>query len=701
MNLPTDYYHCFLGNGLDAVLIGYTGSMVPDKVGVDRCAWYKSDRYYPEDKLVMVSGRWPIDEPLKHERGSGWYEIAPLGRTWYRVFVPEQGADPLAVTASQQRFVPQKGTLYSTVSYGSVHAQVTTFLHARRSLLVERYRFDREVEFQAWMGPGVWVEEGWDTDPFRSVTPLLGKPEIHYDLGETRGAMSMRLEPAPIASGNSGNDDWLRARGREFVKYFSITDDRQPTTSADVLAEAVQIDYDSLWAEHHDFWQSYFSRSRISIPSPRFQSFYDASLYHFKAMQNSTSGGLPVNNLRRTWSSHVFWDSYFIQRALLESNHVPEALEAIRFFQRTEPAARRHARDEFGCDGLKWDWEVTHDGRKAYGALLHMKDQVHNNASYANEIWQYYEFTRDLSVLREFYPILEGIARYFLCDVVEKDGQGYSTRPVVGVHESPIRVRNDGITLAGAMVLLQHTVQAALQLGIDSDFVEECTKALSGLMEPLRNLYNGHYFTASADSTALNMSSLGPIYPMRVFPFTDPWALSTVQAYQDHYHGRMIGHGGNQDGFPWSAGVLATVCARQGLGDQAWEIIEGTAPAICTFGGMTEVMESGKWNLQYFGTAQGAVCTALHNLLLQAESGEVRVFPALPSSWTEASFDRLLANGCEVSASVGRKKRGSGVIEGHLTNVTDGPLELWLRIGQQDETVKLASGETYHFNAAL
>ena len=58
IQLPNNYYHCYLGNGVDAVLVGYTGSMVADKVGVDRCAWYKSDRYYPEDKLVMVAGRW-------------------------------------------------------------------------------------------------------------------------------------------------------------------------------------------------------------------------------------------------------------------------------------------------------------------------------------------------------------------------------------------------------------------------------------------------------------------------------------------------------------------------------------------------------------------------------------------------------------------------------------------------------------------
>jgi hypothetical protein len=259
-------------------------------------------------------------------------------------------------------------------------------------------------------------------------------------------------------------------------------------------------------------------------------------------------------------------------------------------------------------------------------------------------------------------------------------------------------VRNDGITLAGTIVLLQHTVQAAWLLRIESDFVDECGRAVAGLTQSLLNLYNGRYFTASADSTALNMSSLGPIYPMRVLSITDPQALSTVQAYREHYHGRMVGHGGDQNGFPWSAGVLATVCARQGQGDQAWEIIEGTAPAICAFGGMTEVMEAGRWNMQYFGTAQGAVCTAIHNLLLQAEADEIRVFPALPSGWSESAFERLLANGCEVSASVWR---GSGRIEGHLVNVTADPLSLRLRLGQQTETVEIASGETYHFKSAL
>ncbi len=79
----------------------------------------------------------------------------------------------LELQASDQQFVPQEGTLYTTLDYGSVKGKAETWLHPTLSILIERYTFDQAVMFQAWMGPGVWPEnngEPWDTDPFRSVT---------------------------------------------------------------------------------------------------------------------------------------------------------------------------------------------------------------------------------------------------------------------------------------------------------------------------------------------------------------------------------------------------------------------------------------------------------------------------------------------------------------------------------------------------
>ena len=256
-------------------------------------------------------------------------------------------------------------------------------------------------------------------------------------------------------------------------------------------------------------------------------------------------------------------------------------------------------------------------------------------------------------MLQEFFPILEGLARFYLNCIVEETGQGHEIGYQVGVHESPNKVRNDGMNLSGTITILRHCAEAACLLDLESDFTRRCASVAESLMRTMNRLYNGRYFQASDDSDALNMSSIGPIYPMSVIDPADARAIQTAQAFIERYKGRVVGHGGSESGFPWAAGVLATIIAQQGDGDTAWQIIETTRPAICSFGGMTEVLDEGAWNMQYFGTAQGAVCTALHQLLLQTTAdGAIRVFPALPSAWTTAKFENLLASGLTVSAQV-------------------------------------------------
>ena len=691
MKLPDNYYHCFLGNGLDAVLVGYSGSMIPDKVGVDRCAWYKSDRYYPENKLVMVAGRFPMDKKLEHAAGSAWFEIAPLGHTWYEVRVNHEY---LEIQSSHQSFDPQQGLLRSELDFGLVHAQAVTFLHAQESLLVERYEFSEEVEFQAWFAPGVWVEEGWDTDPFLKVSMDTENPSGNYDLGETHGKYFLNVDPVAQGVLVNENDRGCVTRGRVITKYFSILDNRQGVLTPDRFTKLVSDGYESLLARHKQSWQIYFSRSCITIPDAQFQSFYDFSLYHFKAAQSRISGGLPVNNLRRTWSSHIFWDSYFIQRALLEANRIEESREACRFFQHTVDQARRHAQEEFGCAGLKWDWEITHKGRKAYGTLLHMKFQVHNNASYSNEIWQHYLFTGDIAYLAEVYSILEGLATFFMEGIVEKTSRGWEIGPLVGVHESPIKVKNEGMSLAGTIVILEHCAEAARLLGRETEFTQRCQEVANGLRHTLELLFNGNYFVSAEGASNLNMSSMGVIYPMQVIPFEDPRAVSTAHAMLEYNNSRT-----NKDGkyhnFPWSWGVLGTILACQGKGEEAWKVIQNTRHTICEFGGMTEVMEDKTWNMQYFLTAQAAVVTALHNLLLQSSGDTVDIFTALPNDWQVCSFERLLSCGLEISASYNH-----GQITGQLKNITPRTLERTARFGQEAETFRLEPEETYAFQSS-
>ncbi len=523
-----NYYHCFLGNGLDAVLIGYSGSMVDERAegNLDRCYWYKADRYYPEESVVIVPGRLPREGQPLHAEGAPWHELAPLARTWYEI---RQGELRLDVRASEQHFVPAEGTLYSRVDYGSVNAEVVTFLHARRSLLVTHYRFDQPVSFRAYAAAGVWVEEGYDTNPFAEANYSKDSSSVAYRLGDTHGRITLALDREGKAGGGDGCC-WLEVTGQEIVQYFAVEDDLDGSLNDAALDERLALGYEALRDEHLAFWREYNEGKHVVIPDATFQGLYDYSLYQFKATQNRLSGGLPVNNLRLTWSSHVFWDAYFMHRALLEANRRDEALEGARFFMRTLDHARRHAREEFSAPGLKWDWEITHRGERAYGTWEHQKEQVHNNASYANIIWGYYAATRDRTYLAEFYPLLRGIAEFFLANVIVQTSRGYEVRALVDVAERVTRVKNEGLNLTGAIRVLQLAARAAAVLGTDEEFASRCSEVALGLVPTLDLLYNGRYFMGAEDIDTLNFSSLAAIYPMMIIPPDDPRATSTARA---------------------------------------------------------------------------------------------------------------------------------------------------------------------------
>lgn len=691
--LPPNYYHCFLGNGLDAVLIGPSGAMdrLRAQGDLDRCVWYKADRYYPEDKLVRVAAwRFPWDRPLEHAEEAGWCELAPLARAWYEVLWYDLRLD---IRQSRQRFVPQEATLYSEVDYGPVKVHVTTFLHASLPLLVLRYELQPEAHLRAWLAPGPWVEEGYDTDPFRALDPDPAHLAFRYRLDDCQGFMAMRLSPSPTGKGQQGRALFLETSAPVVTQYVAVADDKDGPLDEALLERAIERGYEDLRREHLERWRAYFARSRFQVPSPTFQRLYDSSQHLFKAVQHPLSGGLPVNNLRLTWSSHVFWDAYYLHRALLEANHRSEALEACRFFQRTLDHARRHASEDFGAPGLKWDWEITHDGRPAYGAWTHQKEQVHNNASYANMIWQYYEFTRDRDFLEAFFPILRGLAEFFLAAVIEAEAEGYGVRPLVGVHESPERVKNEGYNLSGAIRLLEVTAHAAEVLGREGDFANRCRQVARGLRKTLDRLFNGRYFASAEGVDHMNLASLAPGYPMEVLDRRDPRLEKTARAYLARHEGRPIGHGGSEHGFPWAAAILATVFARLGDGDTAWSILESTQDSICVHGGMSEsVLRDGRWNMQYFGTAQGAACTALHHLALQADGDRVLAFPAVPGAWERCEFEGLLVAGLEVSGVFDRRR---GLAELEVRNMTGADVERELIFAGRRERVRLASGGRY------
>jgi trehalose/maltose hydrolase-like predicted phosphorylase len=94
--------------------------------------------------------------------------------------------------------------------------------------------------------------------------------------------------------------------------------------------------------------------------------------------------------------------------------------------------------------------------------------------------------------------------------------------------------------------------------------------------------------------------------------------------------------------------------------------------------------------MQYFGTVQGAVCTAIHNMLLQSRENEIRIFPAIPPAWEHAKFHRLLAAGLNVSAEYDKT---CNRVDCTLENNSPSELTCRVRSGNQGKIVSLEPEE--------
>ncbi|MDQ7820957.1 MAG: hypothetical protein QN173_09450 [Armatimonadota bacterium] len=692
--LPSDYYHALLGNGVDAVLIGYTGSMVADRIhGPDRCYWYKADRYYPPDIPVLpaLDRRILLGPHFRPQPGEPWFELAPLARGWY---------DPgESLRSSRQRFDPTAACLTTTLAVAGGPVRVTTFLHARLPVLVERYAFPDRRAVRFWAAPGPWVPEPDDLPPHREAQPLpSARPVCLFRVGDVRVAIAMVTDPPPRRWGAEGEAIWVEVDSPRITRYLIVADDREerlPLVSLEAILERILDAVDregaeGLWSSHREVWAAYHARSaRLDIPSPALARVHAQTAYQLRAVQHPASGALPVNVLRSTWSSHIFWDAAFLHLALLQMGHREEAERACGFLDRLRPAAARAARD-YGARGLKYEWEITHDGRPAYGVHRHLVHQVHNNGAYSLMCWHQYRWTRDIRVLRALYPVMAGIADFYMSGVVRP---GPRLRPLTGIAELAEPVALDAATLASVVRALRVARRAADILGRDAERARLWEAVADGLAGLWGSLIADGVLRATEQGD-LSWGVLPACSLMEIFPPDDPVVARTVRAFvaasTNPRHG-IVGHGargrGPRDGFPWAAGWAAAVLASAGAPQEAWAILRPVEQAVCVHGGLPEkVYEDGSWNMQYFTTAQAAVCLALHALVAHRVRDAIRI-QAPP--WPEGEFSGLHLEGLVLRGAWSRGRPVACTV----ANACAVPLRQAVEMGGDRRVVDLAPGE--------
>lgn len=452
--------------------------------------------------------------------------------------------------------------------------------------------------------------------------------------------------------------------GNKLIGVWSATSSLVDEKAEMIVDEAMNAGINSHYAEHSAWWDEFNSRSSISIPDKVIEKQYYNEVYKMGSIARENS--YPIS-LQSVWTAdngnlppwkgdyHHDLNTQLSYWPFYTGNYLKEGYGYLNTLWNQRDANKEYTKQYFGTDGLNVPGVCTLLGQPMGGWCQYAMGPT-VSVWLGQHFYLHWKYSQDREFLKtRAYPYIKDVATYLEQFTVIRNG--VRTLPLSSspeFHDNSLSAWFHEMTNFDR-ALVRFAFRAASELASELELNDESAhwKELEAelpdyLLDDEGGLCIAKGFPYS--SSHRHFSHLLAIHPLGLI---DKSNGEKDAAIMEASIGKL-----DKFGPAWWTGYsyswLANLKARAFDGEGAAKALHTFAQCFCLPNGFHangDQSKSGKSNFTYRPfTLEGnmAFAAGVQEMLLQSHTGVVRIFPAVPSSWKDASFENLRAMGAFV-----------------------------------------------------
>ena len=507
-------------------------------------------------------------------------------------------------------------------------------------------------------------------DPIKNIADPVGGDDLGR-LGYTQGTITKTKNSISYLQSGWGEFKyritiiWKHTSTHSIEGVWTISTEnakKKFTDDASLIKKELDSGVAKNYSSHISWWEVFWNKSTLKVPDPIIEKQWYLEQYKF----GSTSrAGAPPISLQAIWTADngrippwkgdyhhdlntqlSYWPSY-------SGNHLEEGMAYLDHLDQNKENYKRYTKLFFGVDGLAVPGVTTLDGTEMGGWI-----QYSLSPTVSSWLSQHYylqwRYSMDTSFLRErAYPWINDVA-VFLEKITAKNEKGIRKLPISSSPEindnnlSAWFLDNTNYDIS----LMKFNFGAAKELALVLGFKTESMHWDSILHEFPDFSISKNKELMFAPTLEYNVSHRHFSHMMAIHPLgLIKWENGKQEQEIIQHTIALLDSIGPDYWCGYSYAWESNIKARAKDGEGAAKALKIFSTAFCSSNSFHlngDQTKSGlsKYTYRPF-TLEGnfAFAAGLQEMLLQSHAGFIELFPAIPVSWKDVSFNSLRAEG--------------------------------------------------------